>query len=391
MALTKKTESHLPPLRQATPVPVSSLSFDPENPRFTPDIDIDTRKDAEIIRELNENADLGELIQSIASSGYVDIEPLVVMENGGKLLVLEGNRRLAALKLLTNPKLAKEVDVQLPEFNPTAAKTFSTVTVYRVDERIDARDFIGFKHINGPHRWDSFAKAKFAADWFQRERPNGVTLKDIARRMGDRHDTIQRMVAGYYVLEQAEKTRQFKIGDRYPAPGPFPFSHLYTALTRPGYREFLGLPEEWRSSDPAPRPVPKDKLDNLGMVMRWLYGSKDDDLPPIVTTQNPHVKQLGEVLAMPRARSMLISQGNLRTAYAMVETPLVGFEKSLSSAHVNLETAQSKVEAFDGTDPSLMEIADSVLLKASTIKTFMDAKAREIDISQKASKKSGKK
>ena len=48
---------------------------------------------------------------------------------------------------------------------------------------------------------------------------------------------------------------------RIGIPGKsFAFSHLYTALTRPGYREFLGLPEEWRVEDPKPNPVPKNRI-----------------------------------------------------------------------------------------------------------------------------------
>jgi len=43
-----------------------------------------------------------------------------------------------------------------------------------------------------------------------------------------------------FVLDQAKEARIFDISDRYPGKR-FYFSHLYTALTRPGYRDFLGL------------------------------------------------------------------------------------------------------------------------------------------------------
>src|SRR5277367_5754345 len=84
--------------------------------------------------------------------------------------------------------------------------------------------------------------------------------------------------------------------------GKFAFSHLYTALTRPGYREFLGLPDEWRAEDPKPNPVPKNKLENLHKVMVWLYGSKKDEIEPIINSQNPDIKNLGAVLLNARAR-----------------------------------------------------------------------------------------
>ena len=248
-----------------------------------------------------------------------------------------------------------------PPLEANVEPTLSTVSVYRVAKREDARDFIGFKHINGPHRWDSIAKAQFAATWYKAERAkqNGLTLRDIARRMGDRHDTIQRMVAGFFILEQAKEQGLFHPDDRYPGR-QFAFSHLYTALTRPGYRQFLGLSGDWRQGDPKPNPVVEAYLPNLKRVLRWLYGSKADDIKPIVTSQNPHVKQLGEVLSHSKARTILLTQDNLELAYSEVDTPQLQFEKSLIDAHGSVQNAIKKVSAFDGTDTTLLEIAREI-------------------------------
>lgn len=364
-------DNRSPHLRQPTKWRVDGLKFDPENPRFTPDMEVDDDSDPSTIRGLNGRADLQELIQSISASGYVDIEPLVVMFKGRELIVLEGNRRLAALKVLSDPSLAREADIQIPQVNAAFRRTLEEVTVYRVEDRASARDFIGFKHINGPHRWDSLAKAKFAAEWFVREQAKGVTVANIARRMGDRHDTIRRMVVGYFVLDQAKRNKIFSVSGRFPAPGPIAFSHLYTALDRPSYREFLGLPEDWRTAPPSPDAVPKNKLENLRKLLVWLFGSKDDDEAPIVTSQNPHLKQLGEVLSVPKARAMLINQGDLKQAFALVERPLDAFEKHLTSAHNSLRAAQGGVDAFLGDDITLIEIAAEVSSKADLIHQVM--------------------
>src|SRR5262245_61087361 len=176
------------PLHEPTKVPIDLLVFDRRSSRFTPSHDVKKSSDVEMVLALYLVADLGELVQSIATSGYVDFEPLVVLPEDGKLIVLEGNRRLAALKFLTNPELAREAileaRLELPAVSPGVQDTFREITVYRVEDREKARDFIGFKHINGPHRWDSFAKARFAADWLEQERGQRITLREIARRMG---------------------------------------------------------------------------------------------------------------------------------------------------------------------------------------------------------------
>jgi hypothetical protein len=187
-------------------VPTDLLLFDTDNPRFSRDSP-SPKRDSEIVGELAQSADIAELLQSIASNGYIDIEPLIVMPSGKKLVVLEGNRRLAAIRLLTESKLREETGISVPPISKELLKTLHHVTVYAVAKREEARDFIGFKHINGPHRWDALAKARFAADWYKSEKPHGATIPDIAQRLGDQHDTVKRLVNGIFVLDQAKKEK----------------------------------------------------------------------------------------------------------------------------------------------------------------------------------------
>lgn len=360
------------PLKTVQQFPVKELSFDPRNPRRGPEWGISGNDEVDVIKALYETADLTELLQSIASSGYVNIEPLVVLIEEGNVYVLEGNRRLAALRVLTNPDLAAEAKVPVPTLAPGAADTLNEISVYRVASREDARDFIGFKHINGTHAWDSLAKARYAAQWYRDElaKSSGVTLADIARRMGDRHDTIKRMVAGIYVLEQGEQTGVFEIEDRWPGR-QFAFSHLYTALTRPGYREYLGLADNWRTSEPSPNPVAEENLPQLGRVLTWLYGSKSDGIEPVVKSQNPHVKELGEVLQVEKSRLILESTGRLDVAYKEIDTVAVRFERNLVDAHTRLKDAASGAASGNAQDDALYQIATEVRELAEVVYQFL--------------------
>jgi hypothetical protein len=76
------------PFHQPHKVVLEVLRFDPENPRFTPDSDLDGTNDVDVIKFFYRTADLGELLQSIASSGYIDIEPLIVLARDDRLIVL---------------------------------------------------------------------------------------------------------------------------------------------------------------------------------------------------------------------------------------------------------------------------------------------------------------
>ena len=104
------------------------------------------------------------------------------------------------------------------------------VSVYRVRDRESARAFIGFKHINGPAKWDAYAKAKFAAEWYRAGQVDGVGLEEIAAAIGDRHDTVKRMVSAIYVLEQARENELFDIEDRTRAVQLFPPLHGFVSF-----------------------------------------------------------------------------------------------------------------------------------------------------------------
>lgn len=354
-------------------VNIKQLHFDPENPRYAPYHNIDVSDEVSITRNLAQTADLKELIQSISENGYINIEPLISINSQKKneYIVLEGNRRLAVLKIFKEPKFAKKCGITgVPELSSKFKKTLDEVTITVVPSREAARPLIGFKHINGPQKWDSYAKAVFAKNWYEASKANGITLKDIAKSLGDGHQTIKRLVFGLYVLEQAEKKKIFNLDNRYPQKG-FSFSHLYTALTKPGFQDFLGLKENSITDKPSADPVPKTHLEQLGQVMSWLYGSRSDDKRPVIASQNPDLSRLSKVLEHPTARKVMLAKNDLAVAYDNVIPPIMQFETSLIAAKQYAEDAAGKVSAFDGEDKTLLEIADKLNKTTSTLYVTM--------------------
>ena len=369
-------------LETITRVPVEQLRLDQMNPRLVGEGK--NASDEWIIARLYRSAELDELLQSMSANGYLDIEPLVVMSDRGnddKLTVLEGNRRLATLRLLTEPALVARIAstegtrVTVPKITEAVRGTLNEVSVYPVGDRSRARAFIGFKHINGPAKWDAYAKARFAAEWYQKGRDEGIGLDQIANAIGDRHDTVKRMVAGIYVLEQARREHLFDIEDRHSRR--FNFSHLYTALARSQYMDYLGLEAAWSRYDPRVDPVSADKLPRLRQVLVWIYGSKADDVEPVVRKQNPDIKRLGEVIANAEGRHVLEQGRHLDVAYASTESADRRFTASLLRARDELRDAAGATRAYDGRDQSLLDIAADVKETADVVYSTMAKKRRE--------------
>jgi hypothetical protein len=353
------------------PAPPLRLTFDQTNPRYTPDKHPGDETDLAVIEYLDRTADLGELVESIAASGYIDIEPLIVTPRGEDLVVLEGNRRLAALKVLLLPELARDAGIGVPEISVEVANSLQSVTVFRVPNERAARELIGFKHINGPQTWDSYAKARYAARWLDEELGKGegaLSLTDIAARMGDKHATLYRIVSALYVLEQAEREGLFAVDDRNVRG--FSFSHLYTALTYAEYRDFIGLPRADRSADPERNPVKVDFYERLKMLLVWLYGSKAAGIKPAIKSQNPDLNFLKRVLGHAVARRAMMERGDLPAALEMTIEGSDRFAKAVFDAQASLKTATGELSNAN-SDEELLDVADDVERRSSLIKNHL--------------------
>lgn len=208
--------------------PHLSLHFDRNNPRSG---DREFSSEDEVIQYLTQNADVDELVTSMQSAGWVDFEPLIAEQKTS--VVLEGNRRLAALRLLSDEGTRTRLGYKIPN-GGSIPRLPDDVRVRWVKDRAEARSFIAFKHINGPFKWDALAKAKYAAQWLEEDK----NLDRVSKQIGDTHNTVLRLVNGWRVLEEATD-EGFDVADI--TARRFNFSHLYTALARPNTRSFLGL------------------------------------------------------------------------------------------------------------------------------------------------------
>lgn len=335
----------------------ASLKFDVKNPRF----DREFKSEDDVLSYLIDNADIDELVTSIMSAGWIDFEPMIVEKKTG--VVLEGNRRLAALRLLSQQSTRQRVKYKIPG-DAAPPQLPEEIRVRWVSSRNEARAFIAFKHINGPHKWDALAKAKYAAEWLE----TGESIDRVSRQIGDTHNTVLRMVNGWRVLEQA-KSVGFDIEDVTSKTGRFNFSHLYTALARPNTRSFLGLAEDVNALLKA-KPVPKSNHNQLEELMGWLYGQAKTGRQHVIRSQNPDLNILVKILASKAALHTLRSTKDFALAGEKVEPPSIKFEEALQGAASLSEKALSLVGHFEpDKQASLM---DMVKRLATTVRGLRD-------------------
>ncbi len=346
-------------------VSVNELLLYPANPRLT-DFGLDTdASQLEILQTLWRNMAVDEVALSIAENGFYQHEPLYAARENGQLYVIEGNRRLAAVKLLRDVKLQREAKVStLPAISAAAKKKLDTLPVI-ICKRSEIWAYLGFKHINGPQAWESYPKASYVA-WVHNE--VGVSLDEIARRIGDKHSTVARLYDALMVLEQAEENDLFDRADRYKKH--FSFSHLTTGLGYLGIQEFLGLPKGDKTVGKR-RPIAKSHYGQLRELLSWLYGSKSRSIDPVIQSQNPDLRNLDAVLRSKSATAALRRGLSLSVSLDISKGDELVFRESLVEAKQSLVKARGYVvTGYDGNE-DLLKITDDILELSQALRADM--------------------
>jgi len=283
-----------------------NLVLDVDNPRFGLS---EKASQHDALKFLFEKSDLRELWMSINANGFLDYEPLVAWQKDKKVeqfIVVEGNRRLAAVKTLLDPSLIADFSkTAVPALSDEARPTLTTLPVTVIANRDDADEYIGFRHVNGARTWDPIPKAKFSLKLLSKLRGNkDLSEQDriarLSQQIGDQPTQLVRNMFSFMVLKQAVALSL--LPEDFIERPKNDFSHLYSILSNPETRDYIGLglsplkPEQIRSD-----PVPTSHHKKLGYLMSWLFGSPDGTEGSLIKSQGQDRPILQKVIACERA------------------------------------------------------------------------------------------
>ena len=347
-------------------ISTNQLHFDYTNPRMVEYGFCATTTDVDIINTFWAEMAVEELVMSILAHGFFQHEPLYVVREDNVLVVVEGNRRLAAIRSILTPNVISngKMDKYIGKISPEITEQLSShIPVLQLDSREEAWRYIGFKHVNGAAKWGAYAKAHYIATV---KNTYNMSLPEIAEQIGDTNNMVKKLYQGIIILNQADTETGFKKEDTYAKR--IYFSHLYTAITYDNFRAYLGVDANFENENP----VAKDKLKNLERVMFWLYGSSSKMIAPIIESQNPDLRRLNEVLGNKEATEYLIINNDLKIAFDVCKGGNTVLYEALVKAKIALEKANSKIGDYDGSFEPL-RIAADVVNAADNIFERMDA------------------
>jgi len=278
---------------------LDELYLDPMNPRLGRS---NTGRDVpqDKVLELMKDFTLDELaISFLEGGGFWTHEALLATEEqlygDPCLVVIEGNRRLAALKYLHNAYIGEPASRKWQEIAQIAKPPpdlFTKIPYFKVDSREEIEAFLGFRHVTGIKQWDPAEKAEFIARLIDKR---GMSYAEAMQRIGSKTPTVRRHYIAYRILLQIEDSVEgFSSKD---AEGRFSVMNL--SLRTRGVQKYLQI-DIMADPDTARVPVPKSHLEALANFALWLFGSSSENRPPLFTDSRL-VDNFGRILESQEA------------------------------------------------------------------------------------------
>jgi polyhydroxyalkanoate synthesis regulator phasin len=303
-AITRKTEF--------TEVDAAQLLFDPSNPRFGGKSIQHTlsqieNQQARIQKILEGDPHYSlRLLESFKKNGFIRYEPLVVRKIRNKYVVIEGNRRLAAVR-----HILQNID---GSFSNDLIHRFLKIPVlvfHQAEDQShiqDMRVYLGVRHLFGFKDWPAESKATFLDEQIK----SSDDLDRTVEELGIKKSAVRRYLVPFRMIRKARQHLK-GISDQE-------FWILGEALTRSAIPEYIEL-----EVNPDTLEVEKFNMAKLKKLIDFLYGeinghgSRDFSTRKVSDTRES--SQLAKVLSDSKATSKLERGASLAEAFLEVQTP----------------------------------------------------------------------
>jgi hypothetical protein len=296
------------------PFAVADLKLDPENPRLP--TELHGLEESEILSFLFDRGALEELAQSFLDNGFFEHEPLIILKDAdgdGRHVVLEGNRRLATLKILLRAEEAGDVSFSGLEATDDEVARLRVVPCFPIRAREDVHRFLGFRHIGGIKKWSSDAKARYLAAEVARAVSRGVAepFKEVGRRVGSNAQGVRNPYMALRILQHA--SAEFGLSVQYVERERF--GVWLRCMNSADIRTYIGL------GSPKTYPEVESGLLRLdsGRTTRVIRDLTAPQGQRAVVSDSRHVTDYGRVLLNDRARQVLDKHGDLGLALQVVD------------------------------------------------------------------------
>ena len=310
---------------------------------------------------------------AIGENDFFAGEQLLVVPdkiNVGKFTVVEGNRRLTAVKLLSNPELSvvkKEAIKKIceeAEFKPTE------IPCLIFEEKQEILKYLGFRHITGIKSWRLLEKGRYLSNLKEsdyKDVPFLQSCREIAKSIGSSSSYIRRLLTGVELYKIIEDEDFYSIDNLNDTR--FHLNYFTDALNKENIRNFLGV--DFNKEEPL-KNLDKDRLKE---VTHWWF--KETEGKSRVLGDSNSLKELDAVINNPIALEAFRGGATIDYAYELTDDLELLFRKEIEKSLKAIEQADiysNKIENFyTGLYDDLKSINDIT----KKIKNYQQQRERE--------------
>lgn len=189
----------------------------------------------------NQGFDLESLRDSIASNGFVPLDQLVVekfdeVDGASRYLVIEGNRRAAAVKTLLKDQTDGSVDLE--ESVIQSLKELPVIIVSGEDKEKSNfhKTLMAIRHVSGIREWGAYQQAKLVVEMYEDE---AESFSQVAKQIGISPQEVGRRYRASKALAQMEQDDEFGAHAH-----PKLYSFFHEAVSSPAVRDWLEFTNE---------------------------------------------------------------------------------------------------------------------------------------------------
>jgi predicted ATPase len=329
-------DSQMQPVGTRRNVALRNLFLDPNNYRFIDQPDYvrvpdDKVMDADVQRRTTNfllgrnNEEVSDLVASFKKSGWLPVDQIQVRQIGqGKYLVVEGNRRVAALKHMERRFQEGGVDLGAFDFS-----FFSTVPVVLYENADEAHHLIvmALGHISGKKRWPLVNQARLVQSLIK---DHNWSEQDVCDAVGISKKELRSTLK---TLELCEKYQASDYGDQFT---PEKFNIFREIVRNRDIKDWLGVANDFSLPE---------SLQRLDRLFSWISRSEETSAEeedgsinsdPIINT-GADVRELGRIIHDENALKTLDETRRLSEATLLSDVLVTDrIESGLANINQNL-------------------------------------------------------
>lgn len=317
---------------------IDDLMLDKNNPRLPSSYKNSTERD--IINYMLLDASLIELMLAIGKNNFFKGELLLVVYDSdkGKFRVVEGNRRLSAVKLLNDPSIADYQKSKINKVLEEAKYRPKKIPCLIFDKENEISKYLGYRHITGIKEWKLLEKARYLFNIWKNQYSNESiknASRELAKSIGSRSDYVRRILTGFKIYEVIKDNGFYKIQGLDDTT--FYFNYIADSLNKKNIAEFLGVDFDNLENKTS---IEVDD-ENLKKWTHWFFEKTQEGRTRIIGDSST-LQKLNKVLGDEKAYEEFVNKNKtLDNALDLTEDNIHQFYSSLEKASKNLEYADN--------------------------------------------------